>query len=170
MKTEIKIPEDISIEENFLKEIERKFSVKVSLINRDLEIESENAYNLLRAKEIINALLLGFSREDCKKLFKDNYCLEIVEIKKFLINKNNRDRLRELKGRVIGEKGRAKRNIEELTKTKIIIHRNLIGIIGSEENVDIAKRAIEMLLEGRMHSTVYKFLTKELQKRRSIII
>lgn len=171
MKIELKIPEDKNIDYKLLEEIKKNLSVNFAILeNRTIEFESEDAYKLLKSKEIMNAYLLGFGYEDCKKLLKDDHRLEIIEIKSFLLNKNNRNRLKELRGRIIGEKGKAKRNIQELTKTKILIHRNVVGIIGNEENVEIAKRAIEMILEGRMHSTVYKFLTKELQKRKNLLV
>ncbi|MEM0476194.1 MAG: hypothetical protein QW367_00960 [Candidatus Aenigmatarchaeota archaeon] len=167
MKTEIFLQKEI--DDKFLEEIEKNLNVKVYRNANSLNIESEDGYKLLKTKEIIDAYIFGFSEEECRKLFNENFRFQIIEIKNFLRNKNNRNRLRELKGRVIGEKGKTKRNIEELTKSKIIIKRNIIGIISSEENYDLVRRAIEMILEGRMHSTVYSFIIKELQKRKNII-
>lgn len=171
MKMEIKIPEYKNIDQKILEDIKINFNVNISVLkNNVIELECEDAYKLLKSKEIVDAYILGFEYEDCKKLLKENYRLGIVEVKNFLRNRNNKNRLRELKGRIIGEKGKAKKNIQELTKTKIVIYRNLVGILGNEENVEIAKKAIEMLLEGRMHSTVYKFLMRELQKIKNILI
>ncbi|MEM5820327.1 MAG: hypothetical protein QW678_01615 [Candidatus Aenigmatarchaeota archaeon] len=167
MKTEIFLQKEI--DDKFLQEIEKNLDVKIYKNANSLNIESEDGYKLLKAKEIIDAYIFGFNEEECRKLFNENFRFQIIEIKNFLRNKNNRNRLKELKGRVIGEKGKAKRNIEELTKSKIIIRRNIIGIISSEENYDLVRRAIEMILEGRMHSTVYSFIIKELQKRKNII-
>jgi ribosomal RNA assembly protein len=50
--------------------------------------------------------------------------------------------------------------LKKKTGTKICIHGKKISIIGKWENLQIAKKAIEMLLEGKMHSSVQKFLEK----------
>jgi len=154
------------LEEEFIKEIEEKLSVRIIKSQETLSIESDNYLNLLRAKKIFEALNLGFEKEICKKLLKEDYELEIIRVKDFLINRNNKDRLRELKGRVIGKGGSFKRNIQTITKTYVVIHKNVIGIIGDYENLYLAKKAIEMLLSGRKHSTVYEFLNESLKKRK----
>lgn len=168
MKILIHIPTERKslLRENFLKEIEKNLDVKINVIEENIEIEGENGYNLLRAKETLEAFCFGFDEEDCKNIYKRNYKFETINIKDFLINKDNKDRLRELKGRVIGKGGKFKRNLEEFTKSKIIISRNTIGFIVSEENLSLVKNAIEMILAGKKHSTVYKFIQKELEKRK----
>jgi ribosomal RNA assembly protein len=45
-----------------------------------------------------------------------------------------------------------------MTKTKISVHGNTIAIIGKWDNLLLAKKAVEMILEGKMHSTVKRFL------------
>lgn len=153
-------------EEEFIKEIEEKLSVRIVKSQEILSIESDNYFNLLRAKKIFEALNLGFEKEICKKLLKEDYELEIIRIKDFLTNRNNKDRLRELKGRVIGKEGSFKRNIQNITKTHVVISKNIIGIIGDYENLFLAKKAIEMILSGKKHSTVYEFLNESLRKRK----
>ncbi|MEM5827927.1 MAG: hypothetical protein QW197_00240 [Candidatus Aenigmatarchaeota archaeon] len=172
MKVQIHITSERKalLKEDFLKEIENFLDVKINVMDENLEIESENGYNLLKAKEVLEAFCFGFDEEECKKIYKKNYKFETIKIKDFLINKDNRDRLRELKGRVIGERGIFKRNLEELTKSKIIISRNVVGFITSEENLSLLRTAIEMILAGKKHSTVYKFIQKELERRKIGIV
>jgi ribosomal RNA assembly protein len=50
--------------------------------------------------------------------------------------------------------------IEEKTGTKICVHGKTISIIGKWENLQVARKAIEMLLEGKMHSSVQRFLER----------
>jgi len=152
-------------EEEFVREIEEKLNVRIVRSQEILSIESEDYFNLLKAKKVFEALNLGFEKEICKKLLKEEYELETIRIKDFLINKNNKDRLRELKGRVIGKRGSFKRNIQNITKTHVVIHNNVIGIIGDYENLALAKKAIEMILSGKKHSTVYKFLYGALKRK-----
>ncbi|MEM0243086.1 MAG: RNA-processing protein [Candidatus Aenigmatarchaeota archaeon] len=166
MKIEIRVPKEMKMKEKFIKDIEEKLSVKIDLKNYNiLEVETNEWYNILRIKEIINALIFGFDENECRKLLKEDYCFQVIEIKKYLKNRENRDRLKELKGRIIGRNGKVKRNIEKLTNSKISIYRNLVGIITDEENSIVARRAIEMLLEGKEHSTVYSFLNREIQRK-----
>jgi ribosomal RNA assembly protein len=71
-----------------------------------------------------------------------------------------------LKGRVIGQGGKTRRNIEELTSTFITIFGNTIGIIGELENQQVALTAIIRLLRGAEHSTVYRYLNDQRRRLR----
>src|SRR5438128_11981680 len=66
--------------------------------------------------------------------------------------------------RIIGKESRAPRNIEKLTGTLISVSMHTISIIGTFEAVSIAKVALEKLIEGRKHGTVYKILKKRRKK------
>src|SRR5947208_16864833 len=66
--------------------------------------------------------------------------------------------------RIIGKEGRARRNIEELTGTLISVSGHTISIIGTFQSVSMAKDALEKLIEGRQHGTVYKILKKRRKK------
>jgi len=61
--------------------------------------------------------------------------------------------------------GKTRRIIEELTNTNIAVYGHTVGIIGKVEHVQVAREAIQMLIEGRQHATVYKFLHR---KRREL--
>jgi len=52
--------------------------------------------------------------------------------------------------------------LEELTGTYISVYDHYVAIIGDYETANIAKKAVEMLVEGRMHSTVYKYIDREM--------
>lgn len=114
-----------------------------------------NAYDAMKVRSVINAIGLGFSVDDAMKLMSDDYTLEIIELKDF---SNGPDSLRRIKGRIIGEKGKAKKIIQEYTGVQILVGDHIVALLGNVEQMSVAKRAIEMLLEGKEHSTVYKFL------------
>ncbi|MEM7825575.1 MAG: KH domain-containing protein, partial [Candidatus Aenigmatarchaeota archaeon] len=75
--------------------------------------------------------------------------------------KKSRNRLITLRGRVIGTEGKTKKLIEKHADVKISIYGKTISIIGKWDKLMIAKKAIEMLLSGSLHSSVYKFLEKQ---------
>jgi ribosomal RNA assembly protein len=69
-------------------------------------------------------------------------------------------------GRIIGAQGKTRRIIEETAHVDLAITRDKVSIIGHPEDVDAAKRAVMMLIEGAMHSTVYRFLDQYAQRRK----
>jgi ribosomal RNA assembly protein len=72
----------------------------------------------------------------------------------------NRNDLRRQKGRLIGEKGRTRQLMEELTGANVVIYGSTLGIIGGPEQVDAVRSAAEMILDGAPHGAVYSFLER----------
>jgi ribosomal RNA assembly protein len=162
----ISIPMELAkkVDEKSLEKICKELDVK---IERDKKMENvfiiEGEPNkILKAKQIFEAIGKNFEIKDALLLSSDDYFLFVINVKEFT---RKRNRAIQLKGRVIGEKGKAKRFIEKMTNTKISIYKNSISIIGRYEDVLLAKKAIEMLLEGKKHSTVFLFLEKEVSKK-----
>jgi ribosomal RNA assembly protein len=157
----VKIPEEriklLKREKKFLEELQKFTNSKIE-INEEVRIETEDPLMLLRIKEVIKAIGRGFLPKDAMDLLDENYYLLIINVKDYA--GKSRNRLITLKGRVIGTSGKTKKLIESLTNTKLAIYGKTISIIGTWENVEKAREAIEMLLEGKMHKTVYKFLEK----------
>ena len=78
---------------------------------------------------------------------------------------------RVLKGRVIGREGKIRRLLEEMTNAKVSVYGHTIAMLGDYETVTAAREAIELLLKGKQHSTVYKLLRKiksESKKRETL--
>ncbi|HKZ45244.1 MAG TPA: RNA-processing protein, partial [archaeon] len=100
----------------------------------------------------------GFDFEDSLNLLDESYYLETIEIKEF--SGKSRNRMITLRGRIIGERGKTKESIEKYSDVKISIYGKTIGIIGEWSAIIIAKKAIEMLLLGSLHSTVYRYLER----------
>ena len=119
--------------------------------------KNNNAYDAMKVVSVIKAIGLGFEPDDAMKLMSDDYVFEEINLKEVA---NSQDDLKRIKGRIIGEKGKTKKIIQEYTGVKILITDHYVGIIGRMEQVDIAKRAIEMLIKGKEHSTVYRYLDR----------
>ncbi len=166
-RKEVKIPKDrvgVLIGKNgeTKKQIESKTGTKIKVTNDGyVTIDGEDSFNILKAMNVVKAIGRGFNPQTALKLIKDDYTLDIIEITDYAKTKNSLIRLR---GRVIGTNGKAKKTIQELTETDIIIHGKTVGIIGLPENVSLAREAIIKLLEGAMHSTVYHMLERERKK------
>ena len=121
-------------------------------------LSAQGAANVLRARDVVRAISIGFSAADASSLLDEDLVLVTVDVAQAVGGKENH--LRRVMGRIIGEDGRAKRSIEQITGTRIVVNdkRGLVGIIGDYERAMIAKHGIDLLVEGRMHGTVYRIL------------
>jgi ribosomal RNA assembly protein len=133
-----------------------------------VSIEGKDALGLYVCREIVLAIGRGFSPDIAKNLLKPDYGVELLSIKDFAKNEGEMIRL---KGRVIGEEGKSRRTIEELTGVHVTIYGKTIGLIGELEMLPIARKAVESLLSGQKHASVYHWLEtrrKEMRKREFI--
>jgi ribosomal RNA assembly protein len=131
--------------------------------------DSPDPTTILRARDVVLAIGRGFSPERALKLMDDDIVLDVIDLRETL-GKNEREIAR-LKGRVIGREGKIRRLIEEMTNAKISVYGHTISMLGDYETVTAAREAIELLLKGKQHSTVYKLLRKirsESKKRETL--
>jgi len=122
---------------------------------------------LMKARDIVRAIGYGFSPERAFRLLDEDQVLIVIDLKQYVGDKINH--LQRVLGRIIGEGGKTRRILEEMTGTDISIYDTYVAIIGDYESVEIAKNAVMMLIEGRKHSTVYRYVEREsymLKRRR----
>ncbi len=131
--------------------------------------DSDDPTSILRARDVVLAIGRGFSPQRALQLVDDDILLDIIDLRE-TFGKNERDIAR-LKGRVIGREGKIRRLIEEMTNAKVSVFGHTISMLGEYETVTAAREAIELLLKGKQHSTVYKLLRKiksESKKRETL--
>ncbi len=109
-----------------------------------------------KALEVVKAVGRGFSPQYAIRLLRDDQVLSIINLYT-LLNRNKSDVTR-VRARIIGENGKVRRTIESLTNTRISVYGKTISIIGNEEDVELTEKAIQMLIDGARHATVYRFL------------
>lgn len=147
------------------REIEEKTKTTILVDSEEglVTVEGEEADGFLQAVETVRAIARGFSPERAFILLEDpDLYLEIIELADFGINDSKIERIR---GRIIGRDGRSRSQIEDMTSTEISVYGKTVGIIGTVEQSKIAREAIEMLIKGISHESVYSFLEK---KRREL--
>jgi ribosomal RNA assembly protein len=106
----------------------------------------------------VKAIGRGFAPEDALELLADDMMMfDVVDIK--AASRNEKD-LRRNKGRLIGEDGRTRELMEELSGGAVVIYGSTLGVIGQPEQVDTVREATEMLLDGAPHGSVYSFLER----------
>ena len=160
-KYELRIPKDrvaILIGKNgkIKRRLERlaQCKIKVNSKEGDVIIEGEDPLKAYVLVSVVKAIGRGFNPQIAEKLFDEDCCFEIISIKDYSGKSKNKEQ--RLKGRVIGEKGKTRRLMEEITQTRICVYGKTIGIIGGVERVNVARKGVEDLLKGSRHGPVYK--------------
>jgi ribosomal RNA assembly protein len=147
----------------------KKMLQKISGIKLDIDTEGEviihdeaegaDPLMALKILDVVKAVGRGFSPEKACRLFDDDEYLEIVDLKEFVGDKSNQ--LARIRGRLIGKDGKTRAIIEDLTKCNMTIYGNTVSLIGSSISLPVAKHAIELILNGSEHSTVYHYLENQ---------
>jgi len=156
-------------------EIEKAFKAKLNVdsesgtINVFPSDDNDDPSTILRAKDVVTAIGRGFSPDRAMALTDDDMVLDIIDLRE-VFGKNESD-INRIKGRVIGSEGKMRRLLEEMTEAKVSVYGSTISMIGNYETVSAARQAIDMLIKGKQHSSVYKFLRRtksEAKKRKTL--
>ena len=143
--------------ERYKDEIEKLGNVKITIEGNTVRI-SGDALSCYTTKRVIKSLARCFKKEDAFLLFNEDYVLYVIPISK------NKRALYRIRSRLIGTRGRVKRKIEQLTRTKISVYGKTVSIIGRGEEIEIARTAIEKIIAGASHSKVFGFIRRSLSE------
>jgi ribosomal RNA assembly protein len=152
------------------KMIERRggIPVEVDAENNEVAIHNEadgaDPLMVLKVQDIVKAMGRGFSPDHAMRLFADDVYFELIDIHDFVGKQKNH--VRRVSARIIGAEGKTRRIVEDQTGCDIAIHGHTVGIIGPIESLSDAKQAIEMLLRGSEHASVYRFLERKRRETR----
>ncbi|VVB74093.1 Uncharacterised protein [uncultured archaeon] len=159
----VKIPEErVKALLGRIEDIEKAGDIKIEATAEEgISISSEDPIMEWKAVDVVKAIGRGFEPDTAMRLFSDDYVLRIISLKD--IFKTEKQRIR-VKSRVIGTKGKTRSTIEEVSGANVRVYGNTVAFIGKPEEVDLAERAVKMILNGSSHSSVYFFLQKERKK------
>lgn len=135
-------------------ELEEMLNVKLSFDDNLVVIKGEGL-ELFKSKTIVKAIGRGFSPVRAFRLIEDEIQFELMDLGDLTENK-----LKRMKSRIIGAGGKTREYIESSTNCSISVYGKTISIIGTYEDIMNAKKAIEMIMDGARHSSVYRFLDK----------
>ncbi len=145
-----------------------KTHLQIDSAEGDVFITGDDALGLYTAREVVLTIGRGFNPELAQLLLKQDYASEQIDITSYAKTKAHEIRIR---GRVIGAEGKARKVLEELTDCHMSVYGKTITIIGEIEKVPICRKAVEKLLAGSQHSSVYRWLEKqrrEIKKKKAI--
>jgi len=111
---------------------------------------------------VVKAIGRGFNPEAAIKLNEDDIYLEIIKLTLY-VGKSKKALTRQ-KGRIIGKDGKTRELIINMAEVSMAVYGKTVSVIGELENVMIAKEAVEMILNGSRHKSVYSFLESKRQE------
>lgn len=124
----------------------------------------EDPLGVWKTNNIVKAIGRGFSPEVAFALNEDDIYLEVIKLTDYL--GKSKKALARYKGRIIGRDGKTRDLIIETAEVSLVVFGKTVSIIGSIDNVLIAKEAIEMILNGSRHKSVYGFLEHRHQDKK----
>ncbi|QKR00508.1 RNA-processing protein [Metallosphaera tengchongensis] len=119
--------------------------------------KNQNPYQALKVVSVIKALGYGVPISEALKLLGEDYMMDVIDLKESIENKYS---IRRIKGRIIGEDGKTKRIIQEYTGVTLVVSDRSVALLGPYEQIPIARKALELLLKGKEHSSVYRYLDR----------
>ncbi|WP_340820251.1 KH domain-containing protein [Methanolobus sp. WCC4] len=168
--THIKVPKDrvgaiIGPKGRVKQIIEERSTASLDIDSEDGTVEiipGDDPVGAMKAEDVINAIARGFNPDKTFSMFDDDMLmLEVIDISKH--TSTQKDLLR-LKGRIIGKGGKTREITERLIGVKMSVYGKTVSVIGTPEQNQIARTAIEMLIEGANHGSVYSYLEKKRQE------
>ncbi len=160
---QVKIPKDriavlIGTKGDIKKQIEETTKTQLDIDSKDgdVSVKGKDALLLYETREIIKAIGRGFNPETAMLLLKQDYAFEIINLPDF----DKKSHFKRIKGRIIGTDGKTRRIIEENTECYICVYGKTVSLIGRNDTIHIARKAVEMIIKGSPHSNVYNWLER----------
>ncbi|MFX0027905.1 MAG: pre-rRNA-processing protein PNO1 [Candidatus Hermodarchaeota archaeon] len=154
------------------KDIENLLGVKINLDSKtgdcevlpNLQHPNYKPLNVYTAQKVINGINRGFNPDKAKKLIEDDFDLEVFNLISIL--GKSEKRIKRIKGRVIGRNGEMRKALEKYTECYLSVDGKTVSVIAVYENLQIARKAINMLIQGQPHHNVLKFLENKYNEKK----
>ncbi|MEM4511416.1 MAG: KH domain-containing protein [Candidatus Aenigmatarchaeota archaeon] len=143
---------------DLIKKLLEKLNIKYHREKNKLKIFLEDFYNAYRFDKVIKAVKANFSLDICEKIYLEEFDIIDIDLKKISNKKTNH--LIRIKGRIIGENGKALKEIEIRTGAKISLIDKYLYIAGDEISLQAAYETLGRLISGSSHSKVFEFADK----------
>jgi len=150
--------------------IESTFGVKITVesdsggVEIKVNQDQPDVSVMFTVKNIVKAIGRGFSPKKALMLQDEDNDIMVIDLEEYVgTSKNAQNRVR---GRIIGKEGKSRELLEELTECQVSVYGGTVALIGPYEMLQVAKEAVEMLLNGSFHKTVWNHLYAYRRKMR----
>ena len=138
-----------------------KLQVRMNLKAKGVELrtcaDTLDAGALQKGADFVKAYTMGFDINDAIALLRlDDLFLDSFECKD--VKTLQGDNLSRAIGRFVGKEGKTKFTIENTSRTRIVVADTKIHILGSFQNIKIARDALVSLIMGASPGKVYSKL------------
>jgi len=148
-----------------------KLEIRMNLTTRQIDIrtcdKTLSPAAIQRAEEFLRAITYGFAVEDAVSVLRLDTiyvdCFEVEDVRRL-----RNEHLGRAIGRIAGTKGKIKGNLERISQTRIVVEDKNIRIMGSAENIALARTAISKLIMGSQPAKVcadLQMVVKKVQER-----
>jgi ribosomal RNA assembly protein len=135
-------------------ELENETGVTMKIENNAIVLEGEGL-EMLGAKNFIRAVGRGFSPERAWQVLGEDQVLEVIDLSNL-----TEAQQRNARARIIGTEGRMREKIEESTGALVSVQGKTVSLIGTWEDAQKARLAIEMIIKGAEMTTVSRHLMR----------
>lgn len=143
-------------------DLERKLNVKIEIKGNKVFI-SGDSIDEYSASLVFDAINFGFSIKKSLVLKDENMQFKIIRIKQ-----HTKRKLRDIRARLIGTKGKTRKTFSEISGCDVFIRDSDVGIIGNTETVENVETAIINLIRGSRQANMYRYLERMNREKKLI--
>ncbi|MDA3856493.1 MAG: KH domain-containing protein [Candidatus Woesearchaeota archaeon] len=154
-----RIPVFIGVAGGKKREIEKKFDCKIDVDSKSGEVvvDTEDSLTQFILANVIAAVNMGHSPDSAMRLEDETFVLDTIDVKSYV---KDHTRLKVVMGRIIGKEGSTRKLIEEITKCSVSVKDHYVSVIGPYENTILVHEALDMLIKGASHKSLYSYLER----------
>jgi ribosomal RNA assembly protein len=145
--------------------IESRSNCKIEVNSEGEVIIKGNSLDSYNCSNVVKAIGRGCKPSVALILLKDDNGCEIVDIIDY--SGKNKDKIKRVKGRIIGKEGRIRKSIEKITETNVVVYGKTVCIVGEMENVAIARGAVCDILKGAPQGPVFSVISRKIKELKS---
>lgn len=144
-----------------------RYNPKMRAVELKTSEHTSDPGSIQKGADFIQAYMLGFEVQDAVALLRlDDLYIDTFEVKD--VKTLHGDHLSRAIGRIAGQDGKTRFAIENATRTRVVLADSRIHILGSYQNISLARNAICDLILGAPPGKVYnkmRNVSKRLSER-----